>query len=566
MFIKRQSTIFFFILLLVTLAAFFYLHRPATGIDDGNIFLTYAKHFSRGEGFVFNTGGEKVEGFTSLLWVLICAGFYVFTSAPELPLMIFLLLLSTITVTMVYREAEKTMQLIHPQFATRFFFPAFCLFLLCVGVSFATWSVLSLMENGLWNFLFLAIVVVLHKYLRTRKITGLQKTALLGASVLLLLTRPEALGWIICFVFFTGILEWLNQKKLSFTATYLVLALVVVAALVSLRISYFGFPFPNTYYAKVSDQPIYNFLEGFYYAVGFVTSFNFVITLSAILLFTMVFFYCRTAFASYLKKGEDSNGNTALTAVVFITFIIAIALALPLLTGGDHFGGYRFYQGVLLLFAWAIPSTIYLYRQAVVGKNRRAVSTVAVAALLIVCANFFETIYKLKNSPKTTIAVEFALAANGRKLGMEMNEFWPGAKPSIGIITVGGFALEYTGATVDLMGLNNIEMGHSPGDRKGLKNHAAFNKDVFYNMNPNLLLPHTVSNETAAKRRVAEMQGPFNFENIAMKNIFNDTTFKQKYTPVLIANNSKQVFAFASNQFLSSLKKTEALVVKEVAF
>jgi hypothetical protein len=33
-------------------------------------------------------------------------------------------------------------------------------------------------------------------------------------------------------------------------------------------------------------------------------------------------------------------------------------------------------------------------------------------------------------------------------------------------------------------------MGHSPGDRRGIKNHAAFNPEVFYKLSPDLLLPH----------------------------------------------------------------------------
>ena len=41
---------------------------------------------------------------------------------------------------------------------------------------------------------------------------------------------------------------------------------------------------------------------------------------------------------------------------------------------------------------------------------------------------------------------------------------------------------------IDLMGLNSVAMGHSPGDRKGVKNHSAFNRDVFFDLSPDLLL------------------------------------------------------------------------------
>src|SRR5690348_8740950 len=49
----------------VTSAVWFTFESPATGIDDANIFLAYARNISAGGGFVFNAGGERVEGFTS---------------------------------------------------------------------------------------------------------------------------------------------------------------------------------------------------------------------------------------------------------------------------------------------------------------------------------------------------------------------------------------------------------------------------------------------------------------------------------------------------------------------
>ena len=59
------------------------LDQPLTGIDDANIFFTYASHLADGEGFVYNRGGERVEGFTSLLWTLICAFAFLVRAEPE---------------------------------------------------------------------------------------------------------------------------------------------------------------------------------------------------------------------------------------------------------------------------------------------------------------------------------------------------------------------------------------------------------------------------------------------------------------------------------------------------
>ena len=61
-----------------------------------------------------------------------------------------------------------------------------------------------------------------------------------------------------------------------------------------------------------------------------------------------------------------------------------------------------------------------------------------------------------------------------------MNEvFSGGVAPELGLWMVGGPSYAYTGPVKDLLGLNWIAMGTSPGDRKGPRDHAAFNTDVF---------------------------------------------------------------------------------------
>src|SRR3982751_6884282 len=75
------------VIVLLTCVATFVVARifgfPAVGVDDANIFFVYARNIAGGHGFVFNVGGERVEGFTSLLWTLICAATARITSHPE---------------------------------------------------------------------------------------------------------------------------------------------------------------------------------------------------------------------------------------------------------------------------------------------------------------------------------------------------------------------------------------------------------------------------------------------------------------------------------------------------
>ena len=72
----RFAATYVLCLAVVTIAVAFVwetFNRPQPGIDDAYIFFVYARNLAEGHGFVYNVGGEAVEGFTSLLWTLICA-------------------------------------------------------------------------------------------------------------------------------------------------------------------------------------------------------------------------------------------------------------------------------------------------------------------------------------------------------------------------------------------------------------------------------------------------------------------------------------------------------------
>src|SRR6201991_3566300 len=103
----RNFLLFFLLLLILSILSYLYLGRPMLGMDDADIFLNYARRLANGEGFVFNSGGEKVEGFTSMLWVLICSLFYHFSAHPQFLLSLFTLFLTSLSVTLTYQELRK---------------------------------------------------------------------------------------------------------------------------------------------------------------------------------------------------------------------------------------------------------------------------------------------------------------------------------------------------------------------------------------------------------------------------------------------------------------------------
>lgn len=562
---SKNFGFFFLLVLLLTLVDFFYLERPATGIDDANIFFTYARNISNGHGFVFNVNGEKVEGFTSLLWVLICAAAYSVSSSYEFLLMFLLMLFTALSITMVYREVEKDVEILDPMFNRKYFFWIYCAFIMCIGPAFIAWSVLSLMENGLWNFLFLSCIVLLLKGYRLPAYSSLQKTGLLVFSMLLVFTRPEGFAWGFLFTLILFLIYKKQKKNPGFPILYFLLLVAASLALTYFRKTYFGYPLPNTYYAKVSHDLLYNVKSGLGYAIRFITAYHPLITLLFVVL-TIISLRSLKLILSIIKTETVYTQNFVLHRIIIVSCIIVASILLPITTGGDHFGGFRFYQSIILVFAWGIPAILLLYQESLLRRNKKSIISLGYALVIFFLLVSAGSLYNVKSTPKNQLNYEFYLAKEGRRTASEFNDLWQDQFPSVGVVAAGGFALNYKGQTVDLMGLNNTLMGHSKGSRTGIKNHAAFNKDVFYQLHPDLLLPVSLEKESHALLKYAEYLNRFNFENQAMKDIFNDSLFHQAYLPVMIKRRSTQhpFFVFASRDYLQSAEKDTSLKISVI--
>src|SRR5438132_5751275 len=123
---------------------------PVTfGIDDANIFFVYAKHLAQGHGLVYNIGGEHVEGFTSFLWMLICAAAFRLAPRPEQALLIF----NVAMITFAAACCVRCWPIRTPQDSAVSSLPWACGFLLLLFSEwrFVTWTTITLMDNALWS-------------------------------------------------------------------------------------------------------------------------------------------------------------------------------------------------------------------------------------------------------------------------------------------------------------------------------------------------------------------------------------------------------------------------------
>ena len=210
-------------------------------IEDAAISFAYARNLALGYGLVPWPGGERIEGYSNPTWVALLAACHAvgvegFTASKLLGG-----LFAVLSLWPAWRLARIA---VHPDDR-----PADLLapVLLAASAQFAIWSASGL-ENALFGFLLLGGAArlateaanprfpwsaVWFLALSWTRPEGVIYAAVAWAWVLLAAARDRR-GW-------GGPLRWIALFGLP------------EAALIGLRLSYFAWPLPNTYYAKLQD-------------------------------------------------------------------------------------------------------------------------------------------------------------------------------------------------------------------------------------------------------------------------------------------------------------------------
>jgi arabinofuranosyltransferase len=331
---------------------------------------------------------------------------------------------------------------------------------------------------------------------------------------------------------------------------------ISLGALISWRLSYFGYPFPNTYYAKVSSNKKDNIVAGLHYIFNFYFLYPHVAFLTGVLLFFGIYFW---------RKKQSLVEFTSNEKILAILFAVVLAgLGLPVLTGGDHFAFARFYLPFMPLLYLAATDQ-YLWRNCF-GISFQVKKTAAAMLLIsfVVAVMFspkstlfdFFTHHGLINFP------EFDIAVKGRNAAEKLNEAFAAAHsyPSIGSFATGGVGYSYRGKTIDLLGLNSTIMAHASRVKTGIRNHASFDKKAFWILKPDVLgtaYGGEIITDTASFVLYENIPGyrNDNFLYLAYKKIFDDDDFRSAYLPAFVNNKNQDYFIFGyyHRSFLDSL-------------
>jgi hypothetical protein len=220
-------------------------------IDDAFITFRYVRQFVASNGLVYNIG-ERVEGYSNFLWVMLLAlphalGAELITTARVLSTA-----LSIGSLLLTYHLARSAP------------YPILAPIMLAAAGPFGAWTMGGL-ETSLFAFLLTASVAAfIHEEERGR---GALSGVLFG---LLALARPEGVIFFALAVAFRAwrLLSggWTGLAKLERRDW------LRVAGFASLflphflwRLSYYGYPLPNTVYAKSMGLHPRAFIEGVYY-------------------------------------------------------------------------------------------------------------------------------------------------------------------------------------------------------------------------------------------------------------------------------------------------------------
>lgn len=275
--INLQSIVLVMILLIYCFYAGHYILKTSFVIDDVRFFnlnddamisMRYAQNLANGDGLVWNAGGERVEGFTNLLWVFYMAFFHLFqipaakiSLALQISGAVFMLINMILVKKLTERLTQNPFTIFGAVILTGFYGPL------------NNWSLLGMEVSVLVMLISLAALLLLRNA-DTGKFS-FWPYLLLGIGTLI---RFDLLVPFIVFILVLAFFDTDHRKQhLLYGFGFLV---VFLAGQTIFRLVYYGVPLPNTYYLKMAGTPLFVRLgKGALSLVDFVLAFNWLLFL-----------------------------------------------------------------------------------------------------------------------------------------------------------------------------------------------------------------------------------------------------------------------------------------------
>jgi len=400
--------------------------------DDAYIALRYAQNFLNGNGLVWNIG-ERVEGYTSLLWILLAVSLAKFginiVFASRILGIVSLIGVYVILIVMKKNEGWYSSLLIASNGAV------------------IAWSIGGLETSG-FAFLITACLLYSERLMNgNHSLYFLVLGLLYGIAVL---CRPETiLFFAVAIIWFMALWVLKKNQSLKIIALFLLGFLLIVVPHLFWRLSYYGELMPNTFYVKAGFD-VNNFPFGIKYILQFCL-FQF----SALMIL---------ALGIGLSTERLSTGNWFLISSL-ILYLIYIAYI-----GGDHMQWFRFFVPILPILYLLIIREV---RQLTNLTSRKWIFPATITILF--CTNLASTAYAgvVMGWRKVDPA-----AYHGKLVGQYIKENWQ-KNSLVALNTAGSTAFYSKLRCIDMLGLNDKHIARTkpkrtslywanlPGHRKG---------------------------------------------------------------------------------------------------
>ncbi len=435
---------------LISRTAAFY--HPDALIDDAFISFRYAENLAAGNGLVFNPG-ERVEGYTNFLWTVLLAG------ATRLG---FDIILSSIILAggcaimvlwLLYRVGQSMMEVDGTPVSI-------------AAVPMVLWvahgAVARYIVSGMETLLFTALLssaLFTACYARRPLLTGI----LFGVAAL---TRPEGvlyggIVWLWLLVVTPSAERW--RTALYFLAG----AALVYAPYFLWRFTYYGYLFPNTYYAKASGFQWERLARG-------LEVLDYTVNQSALVVAGVLSLFAVTL----------SHSNRRVVGLGLFTVIITLLYFVYV--GGDFviWFGPRFLMPVFPIFFVLVGLGIHALGRWVAQPRLR--HGIGFSAMLWVAFH----LYWFAWWPQWTNLAAFGEQMRGwRELGIWLQEEYP---PDTTIATdAAGLIPYYSGfVTLDMFGLTDDHIAHleMPDMGSGTVAHEKYDPAYVLRQNPTCII------------------------------------------------------------------------------
>jgi hypothetical protein len=460
-------------------------------VDDTYIFLRYAENLANGNGLVFNLG-ERVEGYTSPLWVLLLGLFsrlgldLALTSVLLAGLFGSLLILTFAYFGRTYIASDREPLLWIVALA------------LAVNPSLVYWA-WSGMDTALFAFFFgLGLFVFIGQLTRpgTMYLSGF---CFLGAA----LTRLDVLA--VLPVYAVAIVlcnrddaERMWRKSFSFAAPLCLLSIHFLW-----RYWYYGSFLPNTFYAKVGVPRSELVRHGLIYAARFFFAFN---------------LYGGALVAVALTKKRASEAGLVVPVAVVATWTAYVVFV-----GGDHFAMFRFFVPVLVPLAFLLLLVVERLSPATAEPGwRRAGTLVAIAAVLFFL-NWW--VYWFHGGARARYEVQLAKAWGN--VGSWLKANVPSGS-TIACVPVGAIPYFSGLETYDLLGLTDRTIArYGKTYLPGAVGHQKYDTDYILSRRPDYIV-YTDSGLTEKPRshRTESLDTTYSY---SLYDLVRDTRTKERY-------------------------------------